>query len=235
MANIQEITCTLVDYQELSGCIARVLLAPAHGESFLYQAGQYLEILLEGFDPAPFSIANAPNDNHLIELNIRHLPGGPYTSALIKYIREQKKITIVGPYGKMFFPKDSQPMLLLAGGTGFAPFKALLEYAKTHDPLRTIFLYWGARTKTDLYWHEKLLQMQQHLPALKYIPVLSQPLPTDEWQGETGWVHEVLLIHHTDLSPFHIYASGPPEMVFGAQKTFLAHGMDEKHFYSDLI
>ncbi len=235
MANIQQVACTLVEYQELSGCIARILLTSPREQPFIYQAGQYIEILLDGFDPAPFSIANAPSDNHLIELNIRHLPNGPYTGALIKHIREQKELTIVGPYGKMFFPKDTQPMLLLAGGTGFAPFKALLEYAKTHDPARTIFLYWGARTKAGLYWHDELLQFQKALPGLHYIPVLSQPLKEDHWQGEMGWVHEVLLKHHTDLSSFHVYASGPPEMVFGAQKTFLTHGMKEKFFYSDLI
>lgn len=230
------ITCEVISCEELSGYISRVLLQPPQGKSLTYQAGQYLEILQPGIDPRPFSIANAPIHTDSIELHIRHLPQNDYAKKLLSYINQTKQLTIRGPFGKMIYhPEYHLPIIFVAVGTGLAPFKAIIEEMFNQHREQPVFLYWGVRHRGDLYWHEQLSALAKKHSYFHYIPVLSQPSVDDHWQGETGWVHEVVLKQHQDFSAWQVYASGHPEMVFAAHKAFLMRGLKEPYFYSDLM
>jgi CDP-4-dehydro-6-deoxyglucose reductase len=158
----------------------------------------------------------------MIEFHIRHATDNLYTAKLIKQIKELKQLELKGPFGNMRYQKEPPyPLLFLAAGTGLAPCKAIIEKALKDKNHSDIYLYWGARKKEDLYWHDELIKLKTKIKNFYYIPVLSSE----------GRVYEVVLKNHHDLSQFHIYASGPSEMVFEAQKAFNY----PKYFYSDWL
>jgi len=125
-------------------------------------------------------------------------------------------------------------MVLLASGTGLAPIKAIIEDMQLKCIERPAVLYWGCRTRADLYLHDWAQQACEQLPTLRYVPVLSEPLPTDAWSGRVGLVHEAVMADIPDLSAHQVYACGAPVMVEAAQRDFVARcGLPADEFYAD--
>ncbi len=232
---VQTLTCTVLSYKQLAPTVWQILLQPQEAKP-IYRAGQYLEILHKDGSPKPFSIANSPNPEGIIELHIRHTPENLYTAELLAEIQQQQLLRIRLPFGNCIYPKERQvKTILLAGGTGFASMKAILEQALTKELTQPIYCYWGARSLQDLYLHESVLALAQRYPQLNYIPVLSTPKPSDNWQGKRGFVHEAVVADHPDLSQFQIYAGGPPEMIYAALRLFQTHGLSKAYMYSDIF
>lgn len=232
---IQTLTCDVTHYQQLAATVWQVLLKP-QGVKPHYRAGQYLEILHRDGSPKPFSIANAPNEEGIIELHIRHMLDNPYTAELITEIKQRQPLRLKLPYGHCIYPKElNVPTILLAGGTGFAPMKAILEEALTQAMPQPVYLYWGARTLPELYLHDLPKAWALQYPHFTFVPVLSRPLAIDQWQGREGFVHEAVITDFPDLSQFQVYASGPPEMVYAALRIFQAQGLPKSSMYSDIF
>jgi CDP-4-dehydro-6-deoxyglucose reductase len=140
-----------------------------------------------------------------------------------------------GPLGTFFLREDSgKPIVLLASGTGFAPLKAMVDQAR-HDQLkRPIILYWGGRRPKDLYMHSLCEQWALDLPDFRYVPVVSDPLREDAWQGRSGFVHRAVMEDLPDLSPYQVYACGAPAMVDAARQDFTTHcGLPAEEFFAD--
>ena len=202
------------------------LQLPAN-QQFRYHAGQYVEFMLAGGVRRSYSMANAPGQigsPPAIELHIRHLPGGLFTDAVFGSMKEKDILRIEGPFGSFFLRDDAadpaKPMILLASGTGLAPIKAIIEQMRDQGLTRPAQLYWGCRSRVDLYLHDWALQAAAELPWLRYIPVLSEPRPEDGWDGRTGYVHEAVMADHPDLSRHQVYACGAPLMVEAALRDF---------------
>ncbi len=205
-------------------------------ESFNYYAGQYVEFLLRDGSRRSYSMANAPHTlKEGIELHIRHMPGGKFTDHVFGAMKEKEIQRIEGPYGSFFLREDSdKPIVFLASGTGFAPIKALIEHMQHLGLNRPATLYWGARSKDDLYLHAWAEQAAQDLPWLSYVPVLSEAKPTDAWTGRTGFVHQAVMHDHADLSAHQVYACGVPIMVESAKRDFTTQcGLSEDEFFAD--
>lgn len=99
---------------------------------------------------------------------------------------------------------------------------------------RPVSLYWGCRSRRDLYLDEWAREAQRTLPQLQYVPVLSEPLPDDAWRGRTGLVHEAVMTDWPDLSAHEVYACGAPVMVEAAQRDFVARrALAAERFYAD--
>jgi len=207
----------------LSDDIAQLWLAPE--SPFEWQAGDYLQLApaREG-DTRPFSIANAPNAAGRIELHIRNTGDDWYA----ELFRRQPGDTLwLVPQAKQQYPRPAGdlPVLFVAGGTGFAPFKALIEQLLQDGFTQPIILYWGARQRQDLYQDEVISAWARHAPMLDYVPVLSE----EAWDGRTGLVADAVLADHTDLSGFEIYLCGPWPMVQDARTRFSEHGAARIH------
>jgi CDP-4-dehydro-6-deoxyglucose reductase len=231
---LKKLIYTVETFEELSNTIIRVFLKPPAEDCLHYHAGQYLEILQRDEDPKPFSIANAPHPNNTIELHIRHSPENVYTSTLIHEIKTEKKLLLRAPYGNCILRNTPPyPLIFLAGGAGFAPIKALIEHALTENNLLPIYLYWGARIVSDFYLNDLANYWKENFKNFHYVPVLSGE--DKNWKGETGWVHESVMKSHPDLSRFHIYASGPTEMVYTALQAFQTRGLNRALMYSDVF
>jgi CDP-4-dehydro-6-deoxyglucose reductase len=203
-----------------------------------YHAGQYVEFILRDNARRSYSMANAPHtqtNKPFIELHIRHMPGGKFTDHVFGAMKEKEILRIEGPFGSFFLREDSdKPIVLLASGTGFAPVKAIIEQLEHKGLVRPAVLYWGCRSKADLYLHDWALQAAARLPKLRYVPVLSEPKPEDGWTGRTGLVHQAVMADLPDLSGHQVYACGAPVMVDSAQRDFVERcGLPADEFYAD--
>ena len=216
--------------------VAVLFLKLPTGERLQFLAGQYIDILLKNGKRRSFSMANAPHNDQLIELHVRKSPGGAFSSYVFDEMKERAILRFEGPLGTFYLRNDEsgKPLIFVAGGTGFAPIKAIIEHAFHHGDDRPIVLYWGVRSKKDLYMPELPLLWQREHPHFTYIPVLSDPLPEDAWQGRTGLVHQAVLDDFADLSGYQVYACGAPGMTDVAKQTFVEQrALPEDEFYCD--
>jgi CDP-4-dehydro-6-deoxyglucose reductase len=203
-----------------------------------YRAGQYVEFLLRDGARRSYSMANAPHtvsDKPFVELHVRHMPGGLFTDHVFGAMKDKEILRIEGPFGSFFLREDSdRPIVLLASGTGFAPIKAILEHMQFKAITRPTTLYWGARRPADLYLHDWAEQAARTMPNLRYVPVLSEARPQDDWRGRTGFVHHAVMADFPDLSGHQVYACGVPIMVESAERDFVARcGLPAEEFYAD--
>jgi CDP-4-dehydro-6-deoxyglucose reductase len=210
------------------------LKLPAN-ERLQFLAGQYLEFLLKDGTRRSFSMGNAPYDDELIQLHVRHVPGGQFTDHVFGRMKERDILRFEGPLGVFFLREESpKPVVLVASGTGFAPIKSLLEDAFHRGLKRPMTLYWGGRRPKDLYLNTLAEKWASEHAAFKYVPVISDALPEDQWQGRTGFVHRAVMEDLPDLSEVQVYACGAPPMVEAAHRDFTAQcGLPEEEFYSD--
>lgn len=218
----------------LADDVVQLFLTLPKAQSFDFLPGQYLNVLLKGDKYRSFSIANTPEAaaEHGVELHIRLVEGGFYTPQVFDDATVKDIIRFQGPFGTYFLRTDeNRPIIMAAGGTGFAPVKGLIEQAINHGLSQPIYLYWGARATADLYLDELAQSWAAQHDNIHYIPVLSEP---DEfWQGRAGFVHQAILDDFSDFSAFSVYTSGPPVMVNAVRETFIERGLPVEHLYSD--
>lgn len=208
-----------------------------------FLAGQYIDILLKDGKRRSFSLANPPHDDELLQLHARNYPGGAFTEYVFNHMKVKDILRFTGPLGSFFLreaPEDKvTSIIFLASGTGFAPIKSILEHVfyqeNKRNHKRKMILYWGARTKADLYLANLAASWQQH-ENFSFIPVLSEPLPTDNWDGRTGLVHEAVLQDFETMEKHQVYACGVPAMVKAAYHDFTNYrNLPKDAFFSDVF
>ncbi len=210
-------------------CI-RLKLPQAARLQFL--AGQYIDILQPGGKRRAFSIASAPSEAEFIELHIKHVDGGGFTGHVFDDMQIKEILRMEGPLGTFFIRRSSdRPMIMVGGGTGFAPLKSMIEELMESGDDRPLELFWGVSTEDDLYARDLIEQWADQLPHFRFVPVLVEP--DDNWGGEHGFVHEAVVRRHPDLSPFDVYMSGPPAMIHAARHDFIDAGVHEDRLFYD--
>ncbi len=219
----------------LADNVARLRLTLPQGQRLQFLAGQYIDILLPGGKRRAFSLANAPHDEEALELHVRYVEGGDFTEYVFKQMPERAIVRFEGPLGTFFLREDSpRPMLMMAGGTGYAPLKAMLDHALHRGLDRFVHLFWGARNRAELYALQQAQDYARACPHIHFDAVLSQPAPEDKWQGASGWVHEVLLQRYAStLADYDVYMSGPPAMIDAARHAFVAAGLPATQLFYD--
>ena len=209
----------------LTDSIMQLVLTP---DKYIdYHAGQYLQIVL-GEEAFSYSIANAPLGSHKYELHIRHSVDNPYTQRLFTHIKEHGHVRINLPFGDCSIERlDAQrPILFIAGGTGFAPVKAMIEHLLSGSDVRPFELYWGARLQNDLYLDEKVNSWQAHVSRFNYFSSLSD-------ENTEPLISVVLAKHPKDLADWQIVISGPFDMVYSTRDVLVQHGVSPAHLFSD--
>jgi CDP-4-dehydro-6-deoxyglucose reductase len=204
-------------------------------ERLQYLAGQYIDILLKDGRRRSFSIANAPEADECLELHVRRVPGGHFTTHVFEAMRERDILRIEGPHGDFHLREESaKPVVLLAGGTGFAPIKSLVEHALRQASARPMILYWGARDRAGLYLNALAEGWAATCAHFGYVPVLSEPMPGDGWEGRRGLVHHAVMADFPDLSGRQVYACGAPAMIEAARQDLIGRcGLKEEDFFAD--
>ena len=231
---VKAMPCRVAKMEKLCHDVMGLYLRLPAVERMQFLPGQYIDILLPDQHRRSFSLANPPHDDQLLELHVRNVPGGRFSQEVFQQLHEGTLLRIQGPLGTFFLREDSaRPIVLVAGGTGYAPIQAILRHLFERGQARDVVFYWGARAARDLYADAKLKAWGLEHPRFRYIPVLSEPMPEDQWTGQTGFVHDAVLADFADLSGHDIYLSGPPPMVNAARAAFPLHRADSAHMYSD--
>lgn len=223
----------VVAIERLAEDVMRVLIALPEEPGLAFRAGQYINIVTSDGQRRAFSFANPPHQPHPIELQVRRIPGGRFTGQVFDSMRVGDELQFEGPLGSFTLNDGTGPILFIAGATGFAPVKSILEDAFYRGVQRPMRLYWGVRQRKDLYLLDLAQRWQSEHANFQVVPVLSDPQPDDHWTGRTGLVHEAMLADYGDLTGFEVYVCGSLKMVETAVPAFMAHGLGEEACFSD--
>jgi CDP-4-dehydro-6-deoxyglucose reductase len=204
-------------------------------EDVMFLAGQFVEFVLSNGERRAYSIASAPSIGGVvsIELHVRHTRGGLFTDYVFDGMQVHDLVRMELPLGTFFLRENSdKPLVLLASGTGFAPFKSILKYAQQKQFNRPMTMYWGGRTHADLYemdWVEKYAAANE---SFQFIPVVSDATPACSWNGRTGFVHRAVMEDFPDLSKHQVYACGAP-IVIESSVTLPNSMLPPQEFFAD--
>ena len=229
----RQLDVVVADKWHLAPDVIGLRLLPDHGEARLnWLPGQYLDVLLDDGKRRPFSIANGPQADGAIELHVRHVAGGGFTSWVSDTLKIGDRLRIEGPLGTFVPREDSErPMVFMAGGTGFAPIKAIVEHFIALGTRRPMQVYWGARSAADIYLRPLAERWARERPNLQFHAVVSDP---EQAKGlRMGLVHEAVLEDQPDLSGHDLYMSGPPAMIDAGHQLFFDAGLPEARLYYD--
>lgn len=228
---VKKLPCRVQKLERLAEDVMRIELKLPASENFAFRAGQYIDILLADGQRRSFSIANAPHDAGHLELHVRRIDGGRFTGHVFETMIEKEILRFEGPLGSFFLREDStRPIVMVAGGTGFAPIKGIVEHAIRIGLQRPITLYWGARRRDGLYLDALARSWEAALPGLRYVPVLSD----EAWEGRGGLVHQAVLEDFANLSAHEVYACGAPALIDAARADFCGgRGLPEDAFFAD--
>ncbi|MDX1604911.1 MAG: CDP-6-deoxy-delta-3,4-glucoseen reductase [Candidatus Competibacterales bacterium] len=231
---VRVLPCRVMRLQRLAPDVMQMTLRLPATERLQYFAGQYIDILLRDGRRRSFSLANPPHVDDHLELHVRHVPRGQFSDFVFHNLREKSILRFQGPLGTFFLRRDSdRPIIMIAGGTGFAPIKAMLEDAFHQGLDRPVHFYWGARARRDLYLHNLPQRWAAERDGFRYTPVLSEPAPGDDWDGRTGWVHAAVAEDYPDLGQHEVYMSGPPPMIAAAKAVLPGQGLDPERLFYD--
>ena len=223
--NNKLITAQVEAITPLTDSILQLVLVP---EKYIdYLAGQYLEIIsAEG--AFSYSIANAPLGSHKYELHIRHSEENPYNQPLLAEIKQKGSVNLRLPLGDCHIGQlePTMPIVFIAGGTGFAPIKAMIEELLARGMKYPFELFWGARSQSDLYMNEKVTNWQAHVAHFQYFSLLSN-------SSKESLAAKVLSHHSHDLTHWQFVIGGPFDMVYATRDILVAHGIPAKHLFSD--
>jgi len=232
---VKKMPSRVASLEKVSPDVMIVKLQLPANDTLRFHAGQYIEFILRDGARRSYSMANAPHAGPAVELHIRHMPGGKFTDHVFTAMKEKEILRVEGPFGSFYLREDSdKPMILLASGTGFAPIKALIEHMQHKGIRREVTLYWGGRRPVDLYMDEWVRAKAAEMPNLRYVPVVSNALPEDNWTGRTGFVHRAVLEDFPDLSGHQVYACGAPIVVDSARNDYTAQArLPAEEFFAD--
>jgi propane monooxygenase reductase subunit len=203
-----------------------------------FWAGQYVDITLPGGAVTrSFSMANAPSEPRKLAFIIKKYPQGAFSSALDDSLKPGDRLEAKGPYGTCF-RRDGHPgpMILIGGGSGMSPLLAILrDHAESHES-RPVRFFYGARTRADLFNLEEFATLELELPDFHFIPALSHAEDGDGWEGERGFVHEVVARHlkaENFSGEIDAYSCGPPPMIDAVLPILQMAGVEPDHIYFD--
>lgn len=206
------------------------------------RAGQYAEISTPAIpEPRSYSFAKAPEDENPGEVTfyIRHVPGGEFTGWLFDGDHTGTEMTVSLPFGGFWLRQSEGNIVCIAGGSGLAPVKALLEHAFNKHTRRQVLFLFGARTQQDLYCLEEMQRLQRRWKGkFRFVPVLSEEPDDSDWQGARGMVTDYMQQTYLDSGQLDIsacqgYLCGPPGMVDAATNLLSTAGMPSDAIFFD--
>ncbi|MFC0709480.1 CDP-6-deoxy-delta-3,4-glucoseen reductase [Azorhizophilus paspali] len=227
---VRELSCQLVDCEDLGGDVFRVRLRAPAGKPPRYHAGQYLQLQREDGSFSSFSLASAPDMGRELELHV--LARENSARDLLAFIRRQGFARVRLPFGDAHMASlPDGPLVLIAAGTGMAQMQSLVEHCRANGFTRPIHLYWGARRPEDFY-RLPCEEEWRHLSNLHLHRVVSDLCG---WEGRCGLLHEAVRQDFDDLRALQVYASGSPGMVYATLDALVEAGMDAGQMRADVF
>ncbi len=236
--SVKRFTGIVEHKQELTYDILELRIKLREPNSINFVAGQYIQLESEEYKGRDsvmraYSIASVPSENHAVELDIRLVPDGICTTWVFDHLQEKQEIRFSGPYGKFQLTDSEVPIICIAGGSGMAPIRSILQDMQEKGIQRAASYFFGARTQKDLFYTKELEQLEKDLASFKFIPALSAEPEDSDWQGERGMITEVVARYFPDCSKHEAYLCGSPGMVNACVDFLSGAGMAESKIFYD--
>jgi NAD(P)H-flavin reductase/ferredoxin len=204
------------------------------GKRARFRAGQYLQLTLDDGSARCYSMANAPHESDAVTLHIRHVPGGRF-SAVLPELAAGDRVQIELPFGNTPLEDGNpRPIVFVAGGTGFAPVKSILDDMAKRRVNREITLIWGARTSNGLYMPSAIDRWRAQWTDFRFIAAISDEPATSSGMF-AGRVDEALLALCSDLDGRELYCCGSPNMVTAVRVAAARCGLSRSAFHADVF
>jgi naphthalene 1,2-dioxygenase ferredoxin reductase component len=227
----RRLTCKVVSVADATHDIRVVRLEILSGGPFDFSAGQYASLEFPGLPPRDYSMANRPGEP-ILEFHIRLMQGGAVTPYVANQLKPGDTVKVSGPLGTSYLrEKHTGPIVALAGGSGMAPIKSIVETALAHDMKQPIALYFGVRAERDLYLEEYFGALAARHANLTFVPVLSQP--DGSTQRRIGFLADAVRADFPSLDGSKAYLAGPPIMVETAVAALTELGVRRQDCHAD--
>jgi Na+-transporting NADH:ubiquinone oxidoreductase subunit F len=239
LLNVREYQTRVESLRNLTYDIKEVRLKLVRPEKMEFKPGQYVRVKIPAYELSrrpvlrTYSLANDPASNSEIELEVRYVPNGISTTYIHKYLKEGDSLTISGPYGDSFPKNETTNVILIAGGSGMSPVKSILLDMVARNDKRTIRYFFGAKSLRDLFMVDLMREMEGKLSDFRFIPALSEPLPEDNWSGETGLITDVVNRHLVEVGDVEAYLCGSPPMIDACLKVLRGKKFPEERIHYD--
>lgn len=228
---LRRMTCRVASIEDATHDIKRVWLEIVAGGPFTFSAGQYAAVSFEGQAPRDYSMANRP-DEKMLEFHIRRMGSGGASHYVAAHLKPGDLVRVEGPYGSSHLREShAGPIVAIAGGSGLAPVKSIIEQALALGKQQPITLYFGVRDERDLYLEPHFAALAAKHPNFRFVPVLSEPsAPTSR---RSGFVHQAVAADRADFDGMKAYIAGPPPMVEAATRLLQERGMRHEDIHAD--
>ena len=223
---------TVVAIEQMTHDIRLFRLELRDRSAFRFAAGQYLRLEMEGAPARQYSMASRP-DEELIDLHIRAVPGGRTSSRIMSFLQAGDRVGVEGPAGSAYL-RDAYPgpIIAIAGGSGLAPTKSIVETALLSGMEVPVHLYFGARSERDLYLVEHFQGLMQRFRNFTFFPVLSR-VESSSWRA--GYVSAAVAEDHDHLAGAKAYVAGPPAMVDVSLSVLIERGVSARDIHADVF
>ncbi len=232
---IQSTVATVVSNEPVTHDIRHLVLSVPGSEEFRFFPGQYVDLGMAGSEATrSFSMANvSAKDSGQLEFVIKCYPGGLFSGYLEHQLQVGDEVPVTGPFGVFTLRDSPAELVFVGGGAGMAPILSVLRSLAERDPTRKATFYYGARSRRDLCFEAELQALAEVLPGFRYVPALSEPVAGEPWDGEVGFVTDVVRKHESDLRRTDAYVCGPPPMVEAAITVLTDLGAPEGRIFYD--
>ncbi len=228
----QRLSGIVTHLEDLTHDIKLVRIDAEDGGSSRFVAGQYAQVSFDGVPARSYSMANRHGDDR-VEFHIRHVVGGATSQYVHGALKAGDKVTLEYPMGSSYLRENhSGPILCIAGGSGLAPIKSIVETALAHGMKQPIHLYFGARSERDLYLVDHFRALAEWHANFVFRPVLSE---ADSAGYRRGFVTEAVAEDLSDLDGWKAYVAGPPPMVDAAMEVAFARGLNRSDMHADVF
>jgi propane monooxygenase reductase subunit len=233
---IQQAVAEVAKIERVTHDLRRLVLQLVQPRELKFFPGQYVDIAVPGTDATrSFSMANTSSrDSGELEFVIKVYPDGLFSHFLDTALAVGDRLDLTGPFGVFTLREGYETdLVFVGGGAGMAPILSLLRSMAERGIQRKATYYYGARGRRDLCFEAELRELEDTLPGFRYVPALSEPGADDAWDGEVGFVTDVVKRHESDLKNVHAYVCGPPPMVEAAMPLLTGLGVPQKRIYYD--
>lgn len=229
----QKITLSVASKEQVTDKVYFVTFTLVSPPSIDFRAGQNMMLMVAPGVNRTMSIASPPSEAQSLLMVHDVSPMGPGSKWTLD-LRVGDTATIVAPTGGVLsFVESPRKKVMIATGTGIAPFRSMILDYFNRDGQAKIELYWGQRFEKDIYWKEEFDQLQSRHPSFTWHQILSQP--TGGWGGLRGHVTEHVFDREKDMVESEFYLCGNKGMIEEVRERLLAHNVPKEQIKSELF
>ncbi|WP_248930706.1 NADH:ubiquinone reductase (Na(+)-transporting) subunit F [Paenibacillus hamazuiensis] len=226
------------EMESLTHDIRRIVLKLEEPNQITFHAGQFMDVYLPGTDVyRSYSMANTPRQSDRLEFMIKIFKGGKFSTFLEEQLKVGDAMEVRGPFGNCIRREENTgDIFLIGGGSGMAPLWSILNDIVEKGVDRKVTFFYGARSKRDLFYLDKFVEIAERFPKFRFIPALSEPQPEDNWNGETGFITKVVEAHLDPVTAgkdLEVFLCGPAPMIDSTIPLLKNHGVSADRIFFD--